>query len=59
MLTVCIFVCTVSLKMLDEEEPVKQTECTFKLSFIYGLFVMLVMHNYLSGMKWLSNYCLV
>jgi len=45
--------------MLDEEEPVKQTECTFKLSFIYGLFVMLVMHNYLSGMKWLSNYCLV
>lgn len=39
MLTVCIFVYIVSLKMLDEEEPVKQTECTFKLSFIYPLFV--------------------
>lgn len=39
-------------------EPAKRklTECTFKLSFIYPLFVMLVMHYSLSGMKWLSNY---
>jgi len=33
-------------KILDEEEPVKQAECTFKLSFIYGLFVMLVWNGY-------------